>query len=797
MPEVLSRSTPQAAAKEVNYVPIREFFEQSAYRDGDNPYTSTFSFAPFIEKMRERKSRLHAVAPIVDSDFLEAIKEKLIDFSEPARLNTPEKRQDVINLLFPSLFFEGQLGFVAQPFTKDFFYMTPALQDIFTSTEWELKICGHLLDGKMGSPALEAGKLILNTFHGQNIQSNSYETMTFRHKGNGLERYYKARVVLDYIKVTPLNELKPLEEEQIFRLYNEWHNEAYWLEHFPPEDYAFEGLVIGFIEDVTEAEVLSEFKARMLSEEEEQIDKAVNIRQSLNHLIRSYLQMPDIEFGSFLHQDFKYASLFSWSLLGDTDQLAGFLPADFEQGTTYANAMGRQEPVIICDLGKIENPTQPEQRLLELGYRSLLLFPLEDRQGHAFGLFELASPEAYRFHSLTLDKLREVLGLFTAGTKRWIQSMDNNVNFFIQKQFTYIHPSVEWKFVQISQRHIFSAPGPDGRKPPLEPILFKQVYPLYGQADIVGSSQLRNKSIQADMLDNLKRVSAVLKDFSARLSMQLLEVYLAKVEAFSRRLESGGFISSDESQVVELLTLEVHPLLRELSDQYEHLPKEKLRTYLDYLDPKLDIVYRRRKAYEDSVQELNDMISGYLEQEVAKKQEVLPHFFEKYITDGVEYNIYLGQSILESGKFSSFFLKDFRLWQLIQMCEITRLVEEHGQQLLVPLSTAQLIFVYNNPLSIRFNMDEKQFDVDGAYNVRYEILKKRIDKALIKGSSERLTQRGKVAMVWLQDKDRAEYLEYLEHLQQQGYITDEIEELELERLQGADGLKALRATVVL
>ena len=29
-------------------------------------------------------------------------------------------------------------------------------------------------------------------------------------------------------------------------------------------------------------------------------------------------------------------------------------------------------------------------------------------------------------------------------------------------------------------------------------------------------------------------------------------------------------------------------------------------------------------------------------------------------------------------------------------------------------------------------MDEKIFDVDGAYNVRYEILKKRIDKIEIK-----------------------------------------------------------------
>ena len=130
------------------------------------------------------------------------------------------------------------------------------------------------------------------------------------------------------------------------------------------------------------------------------------------------------------------------------------------------------------------------------------------------------------------------------------------------------------------------------------------------------------------------------------------------------------------------------------------------------------------------------------------------------------------------------------------MCEVTRLVKRTGEKLPVPLTTAQLVFVFNNHLSIRFHMDEKQFEVDGAYNVRYEILKKRIDKAVIKGTGERLTQSGKIAIVWLNEIDKREYLEYLEHLQKKGLITDEIEELELEKLQGAEGLKALRVTVI-
>lgn len=93
-------------------------------------------------------------------------------------------------------------------------------------------------------------------------------------------------------------------------------------------------------------------------------------------------------------------------------------------------------------------------------------------------------------------------------------------------------------------------------------------------------------------------------------------------------------------------------------------------------------------------------------------------------------------------------------------------------------------------------MDEKKFDVDGAYNVRYEIIKKRIDKAYIKGTDERLTQAGRIAIIWLQEKDRLEYQEYLDHLVHNGYISAEIEDLELEKMQGVEGLKAIRVQVI-
>ncbi len=98
-------------------------------------------------------------------------------------------------------------------------------------------------------------------------------------------------------------------------------------------------------------------------------------------------------------------------------------------------------------------------------------------------------------------------------------------------------------------------------------------------------------------------------------------------------------------------------------------------------------------------------------------------------------------------------------------------------------------------MSVTFRTEERKFDVDGTYNIRYEIVKKRIDKVRIRDTNERLTQPGKIAIVYSQAKDAAEYTEYIEFLQSQGLLKPGIEKYDLEELQGVSGLKALRVDV--
>jgi len=103
--------------------------------------------------------------------------------------------------------------------------------------------------------------------------------------------------------------------------------------------------------------------------------------------------------------------------------------------------------------------------------------------------------------------------------------------------------------------------------------------------------------------------------------------------------------------------------------------------------------------------------------------------------------------------------------------------------------------VQDLPITIRFRSDERKFNVDGAYNIRYEIMKKRIDKATVKGTGERLTQPGTIAVVFSQQEESADYRQFVAWMTADGWLEPGVEELDLDDLQGIHGLQALRVRV--
>jgi predicted secreted protein len=193
---------------------------------------------------------------------------------------------------------------------------------------------------------------------------------------------------------------------------------------------------------------------------------------------------------------------------------------------------------------------------------------------------------------------------------------------------------------------------------------------------------------------------------------------------------------------------------------------------------------------------INKKLASILDKKQVEAQNIFPHYYERFKTDGVEHNLYIGASIAPTKVFDSMYLHNLRLWQLQTLCEME--LEHHLLKSSLPyeLDVTSLILVFSSPITIRFRMDEKRFDVDGTYNARYEVVKKRIDKANIKGTKERITQKEKITIVYSHNQEETEYLNYIKFLQFKKILEPTIEQFEVEELQGVSGLRAIRVKVI-
>jgi len=386
-----------------------------------------------------------------------------------------------------------------------------------------------------------------------------------------------------------------------------------------------------------------------------------------------------------------------------------------------------------------------------------------------------------------MPQLLQILPLFAMAVKRSMDELGNRIQAVIKEKCTAIHPVVEWRFRKAVLNSLENATGE------MEPIVFRDVHPFYALADIRGSSTNRAWSIQVDLLHQLGLAQAILEAAHRVRPMAILDQLRHKVERQAAAVEVS-LRSGDEAGLIAFLRKEVESLFTHL-ESYGPEVRERIEVYRSAIDPQLGAVGTKRRGFEQSVAMLNEAISSYLDAEERVAQETCPHYFEKQRTDGVDYSMYAGPSLLESGDFAPLHLKNLRLWQIMVACGIAVTAERIKSRLPDPLEITSLILVQHTPLAISFRFDEKRFDVDGAYNARYEILKKRIDKAVVKGSTERVTQPGKIAIVYSQASEAAEYRDYINYLQAQGYLLDEVETLDLEDLQGVSGLRALRVTV--
>jgi hypothetical protein len=428
--------------------------------------------------------------------------------------------------------------------------------------------------------------------------------------------------------------------------------------------------------------------------------------------------------------------------------------------------------------------------LQQQGWKGILFCPLRN-YNTLVGVLEIVSDQCDQINESIIEKIDPALPLFELALNRNRSTLDATIDKIIKEQFTAIQTSVEWRFTDAAINYLLRKEVDEEAK--VEPIVFDNVYPLYGAIDIKNSSTERNKAIQKDMLEQLDMASDIIAKAGEQTDFPILRAIDFKIKKYRHSVQNI-ILSDDEVAINQFFKKEVVDVFEQLKQIVPAL-EEDINKYFTSVNSAVDMVYHHRKELDESIASLNKALARFIDREQEAAQKMYPHYFERFVTDGIEFNIYVGQSIAPSIPFTDFYLRNLKIWHLGMLSKAAQLCQDLSKDLPVPLQTTQLVLAHQFPISISFRPAERKFDVDGAYNIRYEIIKKRIDKVHLKESNERLTQPGKLAIVYTQPKEAEEYMEFVEFLTEEGLLKGDIEQLDLEELQGVSGLKALRVTI--
>ncbi len=700
--------------------------------------------------------------------------------------------EELLSAVFPPTTSNFMYG-VSLPFKFQAVYVSPLFKTtLLKPGSNEINVPENQIGLSLSQEKLNlAYGLILKKYMGVSSSDTSRSIYPYPDEATGLTRYMELRLDARFIDVRPKDGMPLMPESILDQHTNRIMKTEELMNHIPLDQFIFEGLVVMRINDVTEQAVISEIKNKLL---DNNAFSDAAVYPELEKYVQSLICIKDLSIG--ITPFFKINGHYVYSDLHNTNSILFrhfHSIADKDEISDYCKLLFRDssQPLLFETLNEQNmSDVQCLQYYHREGARSLIICPLK-LKNDLIGMLEIISENPGLLKPAHIGKIESALHLFTLGLEKSLDQLNYEVDKVIKKKFTAVQPAVEWKFTEVALDYIVNKHTREDAK--IERITFKDVSPLYAAIDIRNSSTERSHAIQLDIIEQLELAQHVVKKAQVDIPFPLLQEIEFKIDKF---IASATDIlqSEEEMSINEFMKGQVVSVFNHLHATEPTL-KNEIEHYFSALDPQLGMLYKHRKEYEASVTRINETLSRFIDKEQASAQKVYPHYFERYVTDGLEFNIYIGQAITPRKKFDEIYLHNLKMWQLSVLAKAARMTHKLEAELSHPLRTTQLILAHSQPLSVTFRTEERKFDVDGTYNIRYEIVKKRIDKVRIRDTNERLTQPGKIAVVYSQAKDASEYTEYIEFLQSQQLLKPGIEKHDLEELQGVSGLKALRVDV--
>ena len=761
-------------------------------------FNSRLSFRPLITSLKKILADCKPGSQMLYSDLIGRF-ESLQELMQPQHDDSLVKKHgDLVEMLlaivFPPTGLDEENHAVSFPFNFKTIYTSKSFQQSFLKQgTQEINVPDQETASMLAREKLfHAYSMILRKYGHHDTPQTSRAIYPVVDPSTGLKRYVEVKVDGRFIDVMTVDGATPeIPADVVCKRTNRLMRLTELQRLLPLKNFIFEGLAIIRINDITQTEVISEIKNTLLD-----IDafSDASIYATLQTHMQSLLGQKNVKIG--ITPFFKLGGHHVFSQLHNTNS---FLYKHF-------TALNDKDEVKECCRRLFYDSDTPivfetvdEKAMKEIEYlylyyeagcRSLILCPLK-HNNELIGVLEIVAQEAGQLNNSHIARIESAIPLFTLALEKTAENLSNQVDNVIKEKFTAVQPAVEWKFTEVALSYI--SKKQQGEDAKIEGISFENVYPLYAAIDIRNSSTQRSHAIQFDLIEQLNAAANIVRKVQKKVHFPLLKEIEFKIEKYIASA-SDILLSDEEITIHEFLKGQVAYILNHLMET-EPAVKKEIEEYFARLDAESGLIYDYRKKFEESITKVNEVVSKFVDIEQASAQLIYPHYFERYVTDGVEFNIYIGQSIYPRRKFNDIYLRNLKMWQLVVLAKTARLTKKLESELSNLMQTTQLILAHSIPISISFRTAERKFDVDGAYNIRYEIIKKRIDKVCIKGTNERLTQPGKIAIVYTQPKEAVEYEEFIEFLQSQGLLKPGIEKLELEELHGVVGLKALRVDV--
>jgi len=632
--------------------------------------------------------------------------------------------------------------------------------------------------------------VILKRYYNYSALTNNEMRFAYNNPETGLTQYYNVNVDTQFVDISyDKKELPILNFEQFSGFVDDEKGLELLFEVLPLSDFKFDGFTVISVTDVTLQHAIDGIREALVNHNYQ--------TEAYKHVIQTLRTLggnADIEFGLL-----PLITVNGKPILDVDDDSSLLINAGKHFGVDDSVFYRQLElykdnpqPIFFNKITDEQIEKTPfMEAIRKSGIKSYSILPVF-YNAELVGILEIYSKQEVLIDDMLLSRLHSAMPLLGQLFQYRIEEFNAKMDEVLKDKFTALQPSVQWKFNQQVWEFIKKNKGNKNAQD-IETVTFKNLYPLFGAIDIRNSTIERNHALKEDLKIQLDKLCTSLIDLKKTVKLDLIDKILHSCKNWVQRTD--GFISSsEEDSLNEFLEFEVYPVLKHVEKNHP-ATKEIVDEYFESINPDTGVAFQNRRTLETSMQFINSSVGEYLESAQEELQKTFPFYFAKFRTDGVEYDIYIGQEIAPDTPFDMLFLKNMRLWQLQSMVEIARLTNRLVDKMEKPLLTTQLIFIHSNPIDISFRNDERRFDVEGTYNIRYEVIKKRIDKVKIKDKDERLTQPGKIAMIYYNTFEANEYSAYISYLQEQGLLMSDLEMLDLEELQGVSGLKALRVGV--